>query len=70
MQKQPPEVFCKKKGFLKNFADFTGKHLCWSLFLITLQGEIVQHKCSEVCETFKNTYFEEYLQTSASGRFL
>ena len=26
-----------KIGVLKNFASFTGKHLCWSLFLITLQ---------------------------------
>ena len=25
-----------KKGFLKNFANFTEKHLCWSLFLINL----------------------------------
>ena len=24
----------QKKGVLKNFAIFTGKHLCWSLFLI------------------------------------
>ena len=24
----------------------------------------------EVCETFKNTYFEEYLQTTASGGIL
>ena len=31
VQKQPPEVFFKK-GVLKNFANFTGKHLCWSLF--------------------------------------
>ena len=23
-----------KKGVLKNFADFTRKYLCWSLFLI------------------------------------
>ena len=30
VQKQPPEVFCKK-GILKYFANFTGKHLCWSL---------------------------------------
>ena len=36
LQKQPPEVFCKK-GVLKNFANFTGKHLCWSLFIIKLQ---------------------------------
>ena len=31
-----PEVFCNK-GVLKHFAIFTGKHLCWSLFLINLQ---------------------------------
>ena len=31
-QKQPPDVFYKK-GVLKNFAKFTGKHLCQILFL-------------------------------------
>ena len=31
-QKQPPGVFCKK-GVVRNFAKFTGKHLCQSLFL-------------------------------------
>ena len=30
-QKQPPKVFCKKRCF-RNFAKFTGKHLCQSLF--------------------------------------
>ena len=30
-EKQPPEVFCKK-SLLKNFVNFTGKHLWWSLF--------------------------------------
>ena len=35
-QKQPSEVFCKK-GVLKSFGNSTGKHLCWSLFLINLQ---------------------------------
>ena len=30
-QKQPPQVFYKK-GVLKNFAKFTGKHLCQGLF--------------------------------------
>ena len=35
VQKQPLEVFCKK-GVLKTFTNFTGKHLRWSLFLITL----------------------------------
>ena len=32
-----PEVFCKK-GILRNFAKFTGKHLCQSLLLIKLQA--------------------------------
>ena len=36
-QRQSPEVFCEK-GVLKNFAIFTGKHLCCSFFLIKLQG--------------------------------
>ena len=27
-----------KKGFLKKFANFTAKQLCWSLFLINLQA--------------------------------
>ena len=31
------EVFCKK-GVLKNFAKFTGKHLCQSLFLNKVAG--------------------------------
>ena len=32
-----PEVFCKK-GVLKNFAKFTRKHLCQSLFLNKVAG--------------------------------
>ena len=44
-----------KKGILKSFANFTGKHLCWSLFLKNLQAEglqlhkkRLQHKCFPV----------------------
>ena len=37
VQKQPPELFFKK-SVLKNFANLTRKHLCWSLFLIKLQA--------------------------------
>ena len=62
-QKQLPEVFCKKL-FLKSFALFTGKYLCWSLSLINLwhlqlyQKETpVQVFSCEFCETFNNTYF-------------
>ena len=53
-QKQPPEVFYKK-ALLKNFAIFTGKYLCWSLFLIKLLAfraatikKRLQHKCLPV----------------------
>ena len=38
VQKQPPEVFFNKKGVLKNFANLTEKHLCWSLFLIKMEA--------------------------------
>ena len=27
-----------KKGVLINFANFTGKYLCWSIFVIKLQA--------------------------------
>ena len=37
MQKQPPEVFYKK-GVLKNFAKFTTKYLCQSLFFNKAAG--------------------------------
>ena len=36
-QKQPPEEFCKK-GVLRNFAKFTGKHQCLSLFFNKVAG--------------------------------
>ena len=36
-QKQPPEVFYEKK-FFKNFTIFTGKHLCWSIFLVKMEA--------------------------------
>ena len=36
-QKQPPEVFCKK-SVLRNFAKFTGKYLCQSLFFNKVAG--------------------------------
>ena len=37
-QKMPPEYRCSvRKGTLKNFVKFIGKHLCWSRILIKLQ---------------------------------
>ena len=74
-KKQPPEMFFKKTVF-NNFAIFIGKDLCWSLFLIKLQvirtlklqffKNPTQVFSCEYCEIFKNTNFEEHLQTVAS----
>ena len=64
-----------KKAILKNFANFTGKHLYWSLFLIKLQAfdlrlqkETPTQVCScEYCDNFKNIYLEERLRAVASA---
>ena len=37
VQKQPPELFYKK-GVLKIFAKFTGKHLCRCFFFGKMEG--------------------------------
>ena len=58
------EVF-SKKGALRNFAKFTGKHLCQRLFLIKLQAKtcsfikkesLAQVFSCEFCEISKNTF--------------
>ena len=51
-----------KNGVLKNFANFTGKHLCWSLF-----NKVAGLFSCEICEIFKNTYLEEHLRRTASA---
>ena len=69
------QVFCKKAA-LKTCAELTGKHRCWSLFLIKFQGfqpcklikKRLRERClfsCESCEIFKNTYFGERLQNAA-----
>ena len=54
-----------KRCVHKNFANFTGKHLCWGLFLIKLQAlrpatslkrDSTHVFSSEICEIFKNTF--------------
>ena len=42
-----------EKGVLK---DFTGKHLCWNLFLIICRPEGLQHRCFPL-------KFEKFLRT-------
>ena len=64
LQLQPLEMIYKK-AVLKNFAMFTGKHLCWNLFLSKVASlkKRLQHSCFPVniSKNFKNTYFEEHL---------
>ena len=52
-QKQPLELFCKK-GVLWNFANFTGRHLCWSFFFIDLQ-----EVCSFIKKRLRHRCFPE-----------
>ena len=46
-----------KKGVLKNFTKFTGKHLCQ----IIKKETLAQVFSCEFCEIFKNTIFIEHL---------
>ena len=58
MESQSP-VFCKKNAH-KNFTNFTGKNLCWSLFLIKVACQGLQKKVARVfLRTLWN--FEEQL---------
>ena len=53
-----PEVFCKK-GVLRNFTKFTGKHLRQSLFFNNFikKETLAQAFSCEFCEISKNTFF-------------
>ena len=54
-------------GVLENLASFTRKRLSCSLFLTKWQAATLSKETqtqvlsSEICEGFKNTYFEEHL---------
>ena len=57
-----------KKGLLKTFANFTEKHLCWSLSfnkfacLRLIEKETPTQVLScEFCKIFKNTFSTQYL---------
>ena len=66
-----PEVFCKK-DVLKNFAKFTGKHRCQSLFSnkvagfrpATLLKKGLRHRCFSVnfAKILRTSFLTEYLQ--------
>ena len=71
---------CKicNKRVLEHISIFTGKHLCWVLLLIKLQtffrpATLLKRKSNanvfqEYCKIFRNIYFEEHLQTTASEK--
>ena len=70
-QKQPSEVFCKK-SVLKNFAKFTEKHLCQSLFFnkvaglrpATLLKKRLWHRCFSVnfAKFLRTPFLTEHLR--------
>ena len=67
--------FSVKKSVLKNCSIFTGKHLCWTIFLTKLQARRSQlfweetptqvFSC-EYCKILKKTFLAEHLRTTAS----
>ena len=78
LQKQSSSVFYKK-GALRNFAKFTGKHLCWNIFLnkipdlrpvtllIKIPTQVFFYKFYEI---FKKTFFTKHLGATASKNLL
>ena len=54
-----------KIGLLKNFAKFTGKHLCWRP-AASLKGDSNTVFPREFSEIFKNMLFTEHLRATAS----
>ena len=68
-----------RKGVLRNFAKFRGKHLCQSLFFNKIIG-LMPQVCNFIqketmaqvfsckfCEISKNTFFTKQLQENASA---
>ena len=64
----------KTKIVLKNFAIFTGKHLCWSVFLIkNFKANLLKRNSNTIAflwilRNFTITCFKEQLWTAASIR--
>ena len=82
VQKQPPEVFSKKrcsvrKVVLRNFAKLTGKHKCQSLFFNKVAGlrsavllkKRLWHRCFPVnfAKFLRAPFFGKHVQTAASA---
>ena len=60
-----------KNNVFKNFAKFTGKHTCQSLFLIKLLATLKKDSVADVflwiLQNFSEHLFKEHLGTTASG---
>ena len=70
MKKQPPEIFCEKRSS-KKICNFYRKAPVLSLFLTLLLKETPKLVFSyEICEIFKDTYFEKQLWTTTSDNAL
>ena len=59
------EEFYKEGGVLKNFTEFTGKHLCWSLLFIKLQVG----GCNFIKETLAQAFFCEFCEISKNTSY-
>ena len=61
-----------RKGVIRNFAKFTGKHLCQSLFFNKVAGHVIKKEIlaqafsCEFCKISKNTFFAEHLWATIS----
>ena len=56
-----PEVFCKK-GVLRNFAKFTGKQLCQSLFFNKVAGLRHRYFPVKFAKFLRTSFFTEHLR--------
>ena len=71
-----PEVFCKK-GVLRNFATFTGKHLCHGLYFNKVVGlyfikkeTLAQVFSCKICEFSNITFSNRTPPVAACGSFM
>ena len=59
-----------RKGVLRNFAKFTGKHLRQGLFFNFIKKEtLTQVFFCDFCEIFKNNFLTEHLRSTATYFF-
>ena len=63
---------CSVVGALENFAKFTGKYLCQSLFFNNFikKETLAQMFSCEFCEIFKNTFFKRTPLVAAFNSFI